>query len=528
MICFGHHPQAGNTWGLWMFFPCGHGKCCAVCGLKMRFLLDNNKCNTCMKEWDHCILTEKTEAQLVESGGWDGFKIHVPPPGSSSVKNEEDYFSLRSDVLWVSELGCFAEYSATHRQWAVDAVEDMKRLVSFNYCPIKGCKCYMIPTGGGGGGSSSSSSSHARALVAAGVGGGGSKEASSSSFPALGSAPAESAGRSAASASARANLIHHMKTRHSEERLCTVCLEKAAEFPRFMEVFPTKFALDQHCRKRHEFCIFCGPPENTFMSDNPADCMKGSAKGGKGKKGKAKGSAKGGSSSPDGGGCYRGPFGGEWFYSKPECGRHMNQRHEKCWVCEKEKEGSASGGTPAGIWFPTYDELYEHFRVAHYACEEPSCWVAERKFQNIFGSYQDLKDHYRLLHSGKSLPASQLAGGFDASCALGGSALGSSSRKKKATTAGGSASSSARGAMGGGLAGGPPPLAGLVLMGHEDSEEAFPSLGGLCLGSGPSSSSASATGGRPPPPQPKRPPGQEEFPTLGAARPKVVERYLNE
>ncbi|EJD53218.1 hypothetical protein AURDEDRAFT_81510 [Auricularia subglabra TFB-10046 SS5] len=75
-------------------------------------------------------------------------------------------------------------------------------------------------------------------------------------------------------------------------------------------------------------------------------------------------------------------FCNECFFSDEELYPHMRDRHEKCFVCEREGRKFN--------YFRNYEELEAHFSNAHYPCSHPTC--REQKFV-VFGTQMDLKAH---------------------------------------------------------------------------------------------------------------------------------------
>ncbi|KAK9814997.1 hypothetical protein WJX73_004339 [Symbiochloris irregularis] len=78
------------------------------------------------------------------------------------------------------------------------------------------------------------------------------------------------------------------------------------------------------------------------------------------------------------------------FYGDNEIYNHMQQEHEQCFLCRRERPDKF-------IYFRDYAELEDHFRQAHFACGHQIC--LERKFV-VFASEQELRNHQGKEHGG--------------------------------------------------------------------------------------------------------------------------------
>ncbi|CDO94821.1 unnamed protein product [Kluyveromyces dobzhanskii CBS 2104] len=74
---------------------------------------------------------------------------------------------------------------------------------------------------------------------------------------------------------------------------------------------------------------------------------------------------------------------GKRFYSDDELYKHMKLTHERCHICDQIDPSQPQ-------YFKNYEDLFEHFRSAHYICSVPSCLDA--KFV-VFGDELDLRAH---------------------------------------------------------------------------------------------------------------------------------------
>ncbi|KZV79126.1 hypothetical protein EXIGLDRAFT_480994 [Exidia glandulosa HHB12029] len=80
-------------------------------------------------------------------------------------------------------------------------------------------------------------------------------------------------------------------------------------------------------------------------------------------------------------------FCNECFFSDEELYPHMRDRHEKCFVCERQGDRF--------VYFRNYEELEAHFSKSHYPCSHATC--REQKFV-VFGTQLDLKAHTMEVH----------------------------------------------------------------------------------------------------------------------------------
>lgn len=78
------------------------------------------------------------------------------------------------------------------------------------------------------------------------------------------------------------------------------------------------------------------------------------------------------------------------FYSEDELNVHIRDRHERCYICDLDRNASHD-------YYRNYDDLYDHFRVAHYVCSIPSC--VEKRFV-VFREDLDLTAHMLKEHGG--------------------------------------------------------------------------------------------------------------------------------
>lgn len=78
------------------------------------------------------------------------------------------------------------------------------------------------------------------------------------------------------------------------------------------------------------------------------------------------------------------------FYSEDELNVHIRDRHERCYICDQDRNASHD-------YYRNYDDLYNHFRSAHYVCPVPSC--VEKRFV-VFREDLDLTAHMLKEHGG--------------------------------------------------------------------------------------------------------------------------------
>lgn len=78
------------------------------------------------------------------------------------------------------------------------------------------------------------------------------------------------------------------------------------------------------------------------------------------------------------------------FYSDDELNVHIRDRHERCYLCDLDRHA-------AHDYYRNYDDLYSHFRAAHYVCSIPSC--VEKRFV-VFREDLDLTAHMLKEHGG--------------------------------------------------------------------------------------------------------------------------------
>lgn len=72
------------------------------------------------------------------------------------------------------------------------------------------------------------------------------------------------------------------------------------------------------------------------------------------------------------------------FYGDDELYIHCRERHERCFVCERQTPGHPP------VYYNNYDSLEVHFRKSHFLCPDQSC--LDKKFI-VFPSEMDLKAH---------------------------------------------------------------------------------------------------------------------------------------
>lgn len=78
------------------------------------------------------------------------------------------------------------------------------------------------------------------------------------------------------------------------------------------------------------------------------------------------------------------------FYSEDELNVHIRDRHERCYICDQDRHALHE-------YYRNYDDLYDHFRAAHYVCPIPSC--VEKRFV-VFREDLDLTAHMLKEHGG--------------------------------------------------------------------------------------------------------------------------------
>lgn len=78
------------------------------------------------------------------------------------------------------------------------------------------------------------------------------------------------------------------------------------------------------------------------------------------------------------------------FYSDDELAVHVRDRHERCYLCDQENHQNKE-------YYRNYDDLYDHFRLAHYVCLVPLC--VEKRFV-VFREDLDLTAHMLKEHGG--------------------------------------------------------------------------------------------------------------------------------
>ncbi|KAF8068299.1 GLG1 [Scenedesmus sp. PABB004] len=76
------------------------------------------------------------------------------------------------------------------------------------------------------------------------------------------------------------------------------------------------------------------------------------------------------------------------FYDGDELYKHMEGRHEHCFLCRKANPNKY-------VYFKDYAELEEHFTGQHHPCPHPAC--LERKFV-VFAEEAELKRHFAAEH----------------------------------------------------------------------------------------------------------------------------------
>lgn len=142
---------------------------------------------------------------------------------------------------------------------------------------------------------------------------------------------------------------NHLKKAHNR-MLCIICAEYKHEFPSEMHVF-SHDQLKSHSSKGDPKNGFFGHPMCQFCS-------------------------------------------GKRFYSDDELYKHLREHHERCHICHQMDPNNPQ-------WFKDYDQLFDHFRSAHYVCTQQSCLDA--KFV-VFKTEIDLQAHLIQEHNaGKNL-----------------------------------------------------------------------------------------------------------------------------
>lgn len=81
---------------------------------------------------------------------------------------------------------------------------------------------------------------------------------------------------------------------------------------------------------------------------------------------------------------------GKRFYSEDELNIHIRDRHERCYICNQDNYQVSD-------YYRNYDDLYDHFRSAHYVCSIPLC--VEKRFV-VFREDLDLTAHMLKEHGG--------------------------------------------------------------------------------------------------------------------------------
>nr|XP_043635314.1 E3 ubiquitin-protein ligase HEL2-like [Erigeron canadensis] len=79
-----------------------------------------------------------------------------------------------------------------------------------------------------------------------------------------------------------------------------------------------------------------------------------------------------------------------WFYEDNELYRHMETEHYHCSICKRRNIGNYE-------YYKNYDDLENHFREAHFYCEEAECLA--KKFI-VFPSEAEMKLHITQEHAG--------------------------------------------------------------------------------------------------------------------------------
>lgn len=78
------------------------------------------------------------------------------------------------------------------------------------------------------------------------------------------------------------------------------------------------------------------------------------------------------------------------FYSEDELNVHIRDSHERCYICDLDRHAVHD-------YYRNYDDLYSHFRAAHYVCPVPAC--VEKRFV-VFREDLDLTAHMLKEHGG--------------------------------------------------------------------------------------------------------------------------------
>lgn len=224
VLCCDTYAEAAQGWRV--MFPCNHAGCCAVCVMKNKFLLKDNKCLECIKSFDKPMVLTKNHKTIVE---YDEFKIMCENDGN-------DLFSLNTNVVFDRDLDMMVEYSLD-KETETKQVEDFRKMVSFNYCPVDGCRWY------GKKNSREDLIKHIknRHLV-----------------------PEEEKGKGKGKKGKKGKGERDKKLQIFKGKApCVCCLEHQNEFPRFFPQYDF-WDLKEHEKEAHETCFFCGEDAGIF------------------------------------------------------------------------------------------------------------------------------------------------------------------------------------------------------------------------------------------------------------------------
>lgn len=134
------------------------------------------------------------------------------------------------------------------------------------------------------------------------------------------------------------SLIDHLRKKHQNSQMCSICLEEKRVFARDQQVFPSPSALQRHKKMSHPTCQFCN----------------------------------------------RKPF-----YDSDALWYHLIQEHFRCQLCDQQGNNDA--------WYRNAPELQLHLANEHFACEHENC----RACLVAFLSLDDLQRHHLDHHTGR-------------------------------------------------------------------------------------------------------------------------------
>ena len=85
-------------------------------------------------------------------------------------------------------------------------------------------------------------------------------------------------------------------------------------------------------------------------------------------------------------------FCSKYFYGEAELFSHMETKHFRCFICQKEKPETYT-------YYKDVPELIAHFRSSHFYCDHPEC-LDKHPEERSFATEADMKNHYGLVHAG--------------------------------------------------------------------------------------------------------------------------------